>query len=46
LLRKLAIILRKPEKTSDASHKPKRHRCGWDDDYLAKVLAANNVEDA
>jgi predicted transposase YbfD/YdcC len=46
LLRKLAISLLKQEKTSDASLKTKRLRCGWDDDYLAKVLAANNVEDA
>jgi predicted transposase YbfD/YdcC len=46
LLRKLAISLLKQEKSSDASLKTKRLRCGWDDDYLAKVLAANNIEDA
>ena len=46
LLRKLAISLMKQEVTSDASLKTKRLRCGWDDGYLAKVLAANNVEDA
>jgi hypothetical protein len=36
----------KQEKTSDASLKTKRLRCGWDNGYLAKVLAANNIEDA
>ena len=46
LLRKLAISLLKQEKTSDGSLKTKRLRCGWDNDYLAKVLAANKVEDA
>jgi len=46
LLRKLAISLLKQEKTSDASLKTKRLRWGWDDGYLSKVLAANNVEDA
>jgi predicted transposase YbfD/YdcC len=46
LLRKLAISLLKQEKTSDASLKTKRLRCGWDDNYLTKVLAANMVEDA
>ena len=46
LLRKLAISLLKQEQTSDASLKTRRLRCGWDNDYLAKVLAANNVEDA
>jgi predicted transposase YbfD/YdcC len=46
LLRKLAIGLLKQEETCDASLKIKRLRCGWDDAYLAKVLAANNVEDA
>jgi hypothetical protein len=45
-LRKLAISLLKQEKTSKASLKTKRLRWGWEDDYLAKVLAANNVEDA
>ena len=45
-LRKLAISLLKQEETSKAGLKTKRLRCGWDDDYLAKVLAANNVEDA
>jgi len=46
LLRKLAISLLKQEEASDASLKTKRLRCGWDNDYLAKVLAANNVDDA
>jgi predicted transposase YbfD/YdcC len=46
LLRKLAVSLLKQEKTSKDSLKTKRLRCGWDDGYLAKVLAANNVEDA
>ena len=46
LLRKLAISLLKQEKTSGASLKTKRLRCGWDDGYLSKVLAENNVEDA
>ncbi len=46
LMRKLAVGLLKQEKSSDASLKTKRLRCGWDDGYLAKVLAANNVEDA
>ncbi len=46
LLRRLAISLLKQEKATDASLKTRRLRCGWDDDYLAKVLAANNVEDA
>ncbi|MBV8610567.1 MAG: hypothetical protein JO034_24325 [Singulisphaera sp.] len=46
LLRKLAISLLKREEAPDASLKTKRLRCGWDYDYLAKVLAADNVEDA
>jgi predicted transposase YbfD/YdcC len=46
LLRRLAISLLKQEESSDASLKTKRLRCGWDDDYLAKVLATSNVEDA
>ena len=46
LLRKLAISLLKQEKTSKASLKTKRLRCGWDDDYLAEVLAAKEVDDA
>jgi predicted transposase YbfD/YdcC len=45
-LRKRAISRLKQEKTSDASLKTKRPRCGWDHDHLAKVLAANKVEDA
>ena len=43
LLRKLAISLLNQEKTSDASLKTKRLRCGWDDDYLAKVLTTNST---
>jgi predicted transposase YbfD/YdcC len=46
LMRKLAVGLLKQEKSSDASLKTKRLRCGWDDSYLAKVLAASTVEDA
>ena len=46
LLRRLAISLLKQEKSSDDSLKTKRLRCGWDDHYLAKVLAAGEVEDA
>ena len=46
LPRKLAISRLQPEKSSNASLKTKRLRRGWDDDYLAKVLAANNIEDA
>jgi predicted transposase YbfD/YdcC len=44
-LRRLAIGPLKKE-ASDASLKTKRLRCGWGDGYLAKVLAANEVEDA
>jgi hypothetical protein len=46
VLRKLAISLLKQEKTAKASLKTKRLRCGWDDDYLAKVLAAKDFDDA
>jgi hypothetical protein len=46
VLRRLAISLLKQEKTSDASLKIKRLRCGWDDDYLAKVIASTGLEDA
>jgi predicted transposase YbfD/YdcC len=46
LLRKLAIGLLKQEKSSNASLKTKRLRCGWDDGYLAKVLAAKEVDGA
>jgi predicted transposase YbfD/YdcC len=46
LLRKLAIGLLKQDKSSDASLKTKRLRCGWDDGHLAKVLAISKVEDA
>jgi predicted transposase YbfD/YdcC len=46
LLRRLAISLLKQEKSSDDSLKTKRLRCGWDDGYLAKVLAAGEVGDA
>jgi predicted transposase YbfD/YdcC len=46
LLRRLAISLLKQEKSSNASLKTKRLRCGWDNGYLAKVLATNEVEDA
>jgi predicted transposase YbfD/YdcC len=46
LLRRLAISLLKQEESSKDSLKTKRLRCGWDNDYLAEVLAANKVEDA
>jgi predicted transposase YbfD/YdcC len=46
LLRRLAISLLKQEESSKDSLKTKRLRCGWDNEYLAKVLAANKVEDA
>jgi predicted transposase YbfD/YdcC len=46
LLRKLAIGLLKQEKSPNASLKTKRLRCGWDDGYLAKVLAAKEVDGA
>src|SRR3954452_10834265 len=46
LLRKLAISLLKQEETTKASLKTKRLRCGWDDDYLAKVLVAKDIDDA
>jgi predicted transposase YbfD/YdcC len=46
LLRRLAISLLKQEESSQDSLKTKRLRCGWDNDYLAKVLAANKIEDA
>jgi predicted transposase YbfD/YdcC len=46
LLRKLAISLLKQEETSKASLKTKRLRCGWDDEYLAKVLAVKELEGA
>ena len=46
LLRRLAISLLKQEESSKDSLKTKRLRGGWDNEYLAKVLAANKVEDA
>jgi predicted transposase YbfD/YdcC len=46
LLRKLALSLLKQEKTSDSSLKTKRLRCGWDNDYITKVLTATNLGDA
>ena len=46
LLRRLAISLLKQEESSKDSLKTRRLRCGWDDEYLAKVLAADKVEDA
>ena len=45
-LRELAIGLLRQESTSNASLETKRLRCGWDDAYLAKVLAAKEVDDA
>ena len=46
VLRRLALSLLKQEGSSKDSLKTKRLRCGWDNDYLAKVLAANEIEDA
>jgi hypothetical protein len=46
LLRRLAVSLLKQERSSDDSLKTKRLRWGRDDGYLAKVLAAGEVEDA
>src|SRR3954451_20300909 len=46
LLRRLAISLLKQEQSSGDSLKTKRPRCGWDDGYLSKVLAAGQVRDA
>ena len=46
LLRRLAISLLKQEQTFDSSLKTKRLRCGWDNDYIAKVLTTTNLEDA
>ncbi len=46
LLRRLAIGLLKQEQTSAASLKTKRLRCGWDDDYLAKVITSSELWDA
>lgn len=46
LLRRLAISLLKQEKSSNDSLKTKRLRCGWDNDYLAKVLVSGQIEDA
>ena len=46
VLRELALSPLKQEKTSKASFKTKRLRCGWDNDYLAQVLAVNEDEDA
>jgi hypothetical protein len=44
--RRLAVSLLKQERSSDDSLKTKRLRWGRDDGYLAKVLAAGEVEDA
>ncbi len=43
LLRRLAISLLKQEQTTDDSLKTQRLRCGWNDDYLAKVLTASST---
>jgi predicted transposase YbfD/YdcC len=39
-LRRLALSLLKREKTAKIGLKAKRHKAGWDTDYLLKVLAA------
>jgi predicted transposase YbfD/YdcC len=46
LLRRWAIGLLKQEETSNASLKTKRLRCGWDNDYLTKVLDTIDFGDA
>lgn len=46
LLRRLALSLLSQEKTTAASLKTKRLRCGWDDDYLAKVITSAVLRDA
>jgi predicted transposase YbfD/YdcC len=39
-LRRLALTLLKREKTAKIGLKAKRHKAGWDTDYLVRVLAA------
>jgi predicted transposase YbfD/YdcC len=46
LLRRWAISLLKQEETSNASLKTKRLRCGWDNDFLTKVLKTIDLGDA
>jgi predicted transposase YbfD/YdcC len=46
LLRKLALCLLKNEKTSKDSLINKRLACGWNDDYLTKVLQAQDINGA
>ncbi|MBF0549716.1 MAG: ISAs1 family transposase [Deltaproteobacteria bacterium] len=38
VIRHMALNLLKQEKTAKASMKVKRKRCGWDNDYLLKIL--------
>jgi predicted transposase YbfD/YdcC len=40
-LRRLALTLLKREKTAKMGLKAKRHKAGWDNDYLLRVLAAS-----
>jgi len=40
-LRRLALTLLKSEKTAKMGLKAKRHKAGWDNDYLLTVLAAS-----
>lgn len=46
LLRRWAISLLKQEKTPEVSLKTKRLRCGWDNDFLTKVLKTIDLGDA
>jgi predicted transposase YbfD/YdcC len=38
LLRRVALALLKQEKTAKVGVKAKRHKAGWDENYLMKVL--------
>ncbi len=40
ILRRLALTLRKPEKSEKLGARATRLKAGWDDEYLSKVLGA------